>query len=106
MKSIATLVSEEAVELLEFLNKEHVPGEIQTHIEKSGLEISEILIEDSNYDAACNAAERWQAGLVAQEAEKKSKMRCPKCGSRHLVPVEDDKFMLMFQCKDCGYQIV
>jgi transposase-like protein len=106
MKSIARIDPEEAVDLLNLLNKESILGKIQNQIEESGLETIEIFVEDNNYDAACNVAERWQAILVAQEAEKKSKMSCPKCGSRHLGSVENDKFMIVFKCKDCGYQVV
>lgn len=73
--------------------------------EESGLESSEIMVEDDQYERACAVAEAWEADL-AEEAEKKSGRRCPKCGSWHLRCVPHEAVGYVWKCGDCGCEVV
>jgi hypothetical protein len=61
MKSIALLDVDEAAELLKRLKKEAIPVEIQAVAQKGGLDCSNILVEDRDYERACNIADSWNA---------------------------------------------
>ena len=105
MKSIASLEAKVAGELSERLKTEAIPVEVRTVTQDSGLEFSEILVEDGYYERACDVAEAWEAERAA-EAESRSKRRCPKCGSRHLEFVWLDNLTPSAKCKDCGHEFV
>ena len=102
MRSVASLEVDEARELLERLKKETIPAELKTTTQESGLEISDVLVEDDYYNRACDVADAWEA----EKAEQRSARRCPKCGSRHLEYIPDDRLEYIYRCKDCGSDIV
>jgi len=102
---VATLCPDEALSLLEFLQKEQIPAEMRTRSEESGLEMKEVLVEDCYYDSACAAAEQWQNAVI-EAASKKSGKRCPKCGSWDFEYLSHDKLDHVIQCKKCGCQFL
>jgi len=105
MKSIASLEARVAGELLERLKTETIPIEVRTVRQDSGLNFSEISVEDSDYERACDVAEAWQAEQDA-EAEKQSKRHCPKCGSGLLDYVWLDNLTPSAKCKHCGHEFL
>jgi Zn finger protein HypA/HybF involved in hydrogenase expression len=105
MRTIASLETKLAVGLSERLKAESIPIEIHTATQDSGLDFSEILVEDSDYDRACDAAEAWQAEQDA-EAAKRSKRHCPKCGSGLLDYVWLDNLTPSAKCKHCGCEFL
>jgi DNA-directed RNA polymerase subunit RPC12/RpoP len=105
MQSIASLEVDTARVLLERLRLEGIVGELRTSTAESGLEISEIVVEDDQYERACDLAEAWQTELT-ERAEKSSGRRCPKCGSWHLRYVPDNKIGDVWKCNHCGCDIV
>ena len=104
MRSVASLQIDAAHVLLERLRREGIVADLRTTTEESGLEISEIIVEDDQYERACDLAEAWQAELTEQ-AEKRSGRRCPKCGSSHLRYVPHDTIGDMWKCSGCGCEI-
>ena len=102
MKSIASIEVDIAVELLERLKKEGISFKVQTVTQEGGLDYSDIMVEDIYFDRACDVAEAWEAGRLAQ-AERLSNRHCPACGSSHLEQVGADSFgASVWKCKDCG----
>ena len=102
MKTIASLEVDIAVELMERLKKEDVPFEVQTITQEGGLDYSDIMVEDDYFDRACDVAETWEAGRLA-EAERRSNRHCPTCGSSRLEHIGADSFgVSVWKCKDCG----
>jgi Zn finger protein HypA/HybF involved in hydrogenase expression len=102
MKSIASLEVDIAVGLLERLKKESIPFEVRTTTQESGLEYSDIMVADNCYERACDIAEAWETGRLA-EAERHSNRHCPTCGSSRLEYIGDDSFGVnIWKCKDCG----
>jgi Zn finger protein HypA/HybF involved in hydrogenase expression len=102
MKTIASLEVDVAVELTERLKNEAIPFEIQTATQDSGLDYSDIIVEDGYYDRACDVAEAWEADRLA-EAERRSNRHCPACGSPHLDYVGPDRLGgSVWKCRDCG----
>ncbi len=101
MKSIASLEADVVDGLLELLKQAAIPVQIQTTTQEGGLDISEIMVEDGDYDRACDVAERWEAARV-DAAEKRSGWCCPRCGSKHLIHVPLANGMPSFKCKQCG----
>jgi DNA-directed RNA polymerase subunit M/transcription elongation factor TFIIS len=102
MRSIASLEADVAGSLLELLKTEAIPVEVRTTTQEGGLDISEIMVEDSVYERACDVAERWEAERV-DEAEKRSGRHCPKCGSQHLTYVPLENRVASYRCKECGH---
>jgi hypothetical protein len=66
MKSIASLEFDIAAELLKRLKKEAIPFEVQTVTQEGGLDYSNIVVEDSYYERACDVAEAWEAERIAE----------------------------------------
>lgn len=104
MQSVASLEIDAARVLLERLKLEGIVAELRTTTEESGLEVSQIMVEDEQYERACDLAEAWQAELTEQ-AQKKSGRRCPKCGSWHLQYAPRDPVGEIWKCGDCGCEI-
>jgi DNA-directed RNA polymerase subunit RPC12/RpoP len=105
MQSVASLEIDAARLLLEQLRTEGIVADLRTTTDESGLEISQVMVEDEQYERACDVAEAWQAALTEQ-TEKSSGRRCPKCGSWHLQYVpRDDSVVDVWQCRDCGSEI-
>ena len=72
MKTIALLDVVEVGTLLERLKKEAIPFETRTVTQESGLEVSEVMVDDSHFDRGCDIAEAWNAEQIA-EADKRYK---------------------------------
>ncbi len=105
MRTVANLAVEEAQALLARLTREGVSARILAAAEDTGAESSEIVVEDTEYDRACDVAEAWDAERIA-EAEKRTRRRCPKCRSPHLEYVPHDKLDYVIRCADCGCEFV
>jgi hypothetical protein len=105
MKTIAKLQVEEAANLSERLKSIAIPVEVRPIAQEGGLDMSEVLVEDSCYDRACDVADSWQTERLA-EAETRCAWSCPKCKSRKLVCMPNDKIEYMFRCKDCGSEFI
>jgi hypothetical protein len=102
MKSVASLEVDIAVDLLDRLKKKSIPFEVRTTTQENGLEYGDIMVADDHYDRACDVAEAWEAGRLA-EAERRSNRHCPSCGSSHLGYVGADSFGVnVWKCRDCG----
>ena len=80
-------------------------AELRTDVRDGGLEIGEILVDDSQYDRACDIADAWEAERQAEE-ERKSYRRCPKCRSARLEYGPHETLGYVYRCKDCGAEIV
>jgi predicted RNA-binding Zn-ribbon protein involved in translation (DUF1610 family) len=102
MKAIASLEVGQTLEILERLKKEAIPAEIRTVTQESGLELSEIIVEDSFYDRGCDVVETWYSEQLAV-ATKRSGVYCRKCGSRNYDRAWDERVGYIYKCKDCGY---
>jgi predicted RNA-binding Zn-ribbon protein involved in translation (DUF1610 family) len=102
MKAIAALEVGQTPEVLERLRQEAIPAEIRTVTQESGLELSEIMVEDSFYDRGCDVVEAWYSEQLAA-AKKQSGVYCRKCGSRNYDRTWDEKVGYMYKCRDCGY---
>ena len=105
MQSVASLENDEARQLLEHLQKSAIPAELRPTKQESGLDIMEILVPDDDYERACDAAEEWDRQRV-EEIQKKSRLRCPKCGSHHVEVLPNDKAVIAYRCGDCGAEII
>lgn len=105
MRTVASLEIDGARELLERLKLEGIVADLRTTTEENGLEISEVVVEDDQYERACDLAEAWLAELTEQD-EKRSGRRCPKCGSWHLQYVPQEKIGDIWKCRDCGCEFV
>jgi len=105
MKSIASLETTIAGKLSERLKTEAITNEIRTLRQDSGLDFSEILVEDADFERACDVAETWQAEQDA-EAEEQSQRHCPKCGSGLLDYTWLENLTPSAKCKRCGYEFL
>jgi hypothetical protein len=106
MKSVAVLNPDLAAGLVEVLQKAQIPCETRGITDEIGLEVIEVLVEDSQYDQACEASEQWQEQLTA-EAQARSRRPCPKCRApQSLERVHDEHYdemgLVVFRCRDCG----
>jgi len=102
LKSIASLEVDLAVKLYKRLEKEGIPAEARAVTQEGGLDYRDIMVEENNYDRACDVAEAWEADRLA-EAERLSNRHCPTCGSLHLEYTGADSFGIsVWKCKDCG----
>jgi hypothetical protein len=103
MKTIASLELRQTPEILERLKREAIPATVRTLTQESGLEISEITVEDGFYDRGCDVVEAWYAEQLSA-AKKQSGIYCPRCGSRNYNRAWDDRIGYINKCKDCGYE--
>lgn len=99
MRPIATLVPEEAQELLEYLRGEAIAAEICTVIQDGGLEMSELQVPDEVYEKACTLADDWAAGKIRRLHTRR---HCPKCGSGNWQSVPHDRLGYVGRCQECG----
>lgn len=109
MKTVAILDPEAAARLVEHLQQAGIRGESRALIEESGLESAEVLVDDDQYDRACEASEQWQEAIV-NEAQKRVSQTCPKCGTPQAMErVQDGHYedlgLVVFRCKQCGEAI-
>lgn len=91
--------------LLERLKQQTIPFEVRTTTQESGLDVSEIMVEDGDCDRACDVAEKWEAQRV-DAAERQSGIHCPKCGSQHVAYVPLENGVPSYKCKDCGEEFL
>ena len=105
MRTIANLPAEAAQSLLARLKHEGIPAQIRSCADESGVDASEIVVEDADHERACDVADAWDAERVA-EAEKRATRRCPKCGSPRLEYVPHEKLEYICRCTACGGEFV
>jgi hypothetical protein len=105
VRSVASLDTSAANKLLQRLNQKSIPAEFRTVTEESGVEVTQIMVESSNYERGCDVADEW---LAEQEAEsaKRSGTCCPKCRSPHVDYVSHDKLEFVFRCQNCGCEFL
>ncbi len=106
MKIIASLEASVATGLVERFRTEMIPTEVRTVTQDSGLDFTEIQVQDDDYERACKVAQKWDEERVA-EAENRSKWSCGKCGSKHISMSklgEDHGFK--GKCKNCGCELL
>lgn len=108
MKTVAGLPPQEAAEVAKLLEEHHILYESRIVEEGSGLETTEVLVGDSDYDRACELIENWQAAIATKRHQRLTR-HCPKCGSQEWEPVEDAQYakadLTVFRCKACGCMI-
>jgi hypothetical protein len=105
MNVIATSYSREEVEeVTSLLKMRQIAFELQIEKEQSGLECTSILVGDVEYEPACDVVEAWESARAA-EAQKKRRIRCPKCQSEDWERVQDafytEKGLVARKCKRC-----
>jgi DNA-directed RNA polymerase subunit RPC12/RpoP len=105
MRSVASLEVDIARILVERLGNEGIVAKLRTTTEESGLEMSQVMVEDDQYERVCDLVEAWQVEET-ERAQKKSGRRCPKCGSWHLRYAPREPVGQVWQCRDCGSEIV
>ena len=105
MKTIAKLQTDEAADLSERLKSEAIPNEMRAVAEEGGLDMTELLVEDSLYERACGVGDSWQTERLA-EAETRCAWTCPNCKSRGWECVPNDKIEYLLRCKKCGSQFI
>ena len=104
VRTFATLDTDMAVELLSRLKRHAIPAQILSCVQDDGLDTSEILVAEADYESACAVGAAWEAELIAED-EKRTRFRCPKCQSSHLDRVPHEKLEYVFRCADCGCEI-
>ncbi len=105
LKIIASLEVGQTSEIMERLKQQNIPATIRTITQESGLEMSEIVVEDSYYDRGCDVVEAWYAEQQDNQ-KKQSGICCRKCGSRNYTSVWVEKIGNIYNCKDCGNDFV
>jgi len=102
MKCVASLGADMANELLARLTNEAITTNVQTVSREGELDYNDIMVEDRNYERACDIADAWQAEVSAK-AQRRSQVYCRRCGSRHLEYIPTETFgRYIWMCKDCG----
>jgi hypothetical protein len=103
MPFVAALNSPDAAgELLRQLGAASIPAEIRTVThEESGLEFSEVHVDDTHFEKACELADAWQTEAEAAWNQKYG-TPCWKCGSKNIERIPHDKLEAVRRCKDCG----
>ena len=105
MKIAASLPPEDIAPLAQLLEKERIPCETRLANAESGLEITDLMVDDSDYERACETIENWLAAR-ADEERRKSTRPCPKCKSQDWETVEDAHYqkagLAVIRCKACG----
>ena len=104
MQSIATIETSLARQLLERLKESAISAELRSTADQTGLELSDVLVEEIYYERACDIAESWEAERRAL-ADKRWP-RCPKCRERKWEQVRHEKLDYVYRCKNCGCELV
>jgi len=101
---IASMEAGQTGTVLERLKMAGIPVEVRTTSNESGLETSEILVEDNYYDRGCDVVE----ALFEEQAnaKPKRKARCPNCGSENCQSTPHIRLNWITQCKDCGFEFI
>jgi hypothetical protein len=99
---IASMEAGQTGEVLKRLKLAGIPVEVRTTSNESGLETSEILVEDNYYDRGCDVVE----ALFEEQANSKPKRKflCPNCGSQNCKSTPHIRLNWIIQCKDCGFE--
>jgi len=87
MKSVASLPAQDIAELAELLEQQQIPCEARLADNESGLETTELLVEDRDYQRACELVENWLAASGADQTRKATR-GCPECQSHSWGEVE------------------
>lgn len=66
MKTVASLPPQDAAEVSKVLQQERIVCEARVADEGSGLDTTELLVRDEDYDRACDAIEKWQEAVAAE----------------------------------------
>ena len=101
MKSLAILDPDVATGIVAQLKNVGIACETRSVTEESGVAATEVVVEDSRYDAACNIVEAWM-----DDEYRKVGMICPKCRSPRLKLVPHDSVQALFRCTDCGCEVL
>ncbi len=101
MKLLATLDPDAATGLAERLKQSGIASEKHSVTEESGVGATELVVEESCYNAACDVADAW-----LDDEARKTRMICPKCRSPHLESVPHDSVEVLFKCQQCGCEIL
>jgi|SRR5215471_3979886 len=104
MQCVASLDPESAAELSRRLGAASIPAQIQSVTQDSGLEISEVLVDDPNLERACDVADAWETEREAALASR-SRRRCPRCHSTQFETIPHDKLEYVWRCKECGCEV-
>lgn len=104
-RTIASLEAGQTGEIMERLKQLNIPGEIRPMTEESGLEMCEIVVEDSYYDRACDVIEAWDAEKLTTQ-RKLSGICCRDCGSQNYTSTWVEKIGYIHNCKNCGNDFV
>ncbi|SPE59743.1 hypothetical protein SBV1_3480004 [Verrucomicrobia bacterium] len=108
MRTVVSLPPQDAAEVVKLLDQEHIFCEARIADGGSGLETTELLVRDDEYDRACDAIENWQAAIAAERHQRLTR-RCPKCRSQDWEKVEDAHYananLTVLRCKACGCMI-
>ena len=104
MKPLATLDPETAEKLMRYLHSKRIPCRPRPFTEESGLPVTELLVEDVHYDAACEAAETWHEQDAEEEA-RANQWLCPRCRAPRLKRINHESLEVLYQCADCGVQV-
>jgi hypothetical protein len=70
LKSIALLQSSQTNEILDLLKQHAIPAEIHSIAQPSGLEMSEIMVEDKVYARGCELVEAWYDEKLANQKKR------------------------------------
>jgi hypothetical protein len=101
MKSLAILDPNDASEVAGRLNAAGVACKSLPVTEESGVAATELLVEETAYEAACDIVDIW-----LDDWARKAHMVCPKCRSPHLERVPHDSVEVLYRCNDCGREIL
>ena len=101
---IASMEASQTGPILERLKTAGIPVEVRTAADEGGVEISELLVEDSYYDRGCDLVEAWSD--EEQAGSNKRKPICPECGSENCHSTPHIRLGSVTQCKDCGFEFL
>jgi len=101
MKSLATVDLDAARGLAAQLKRAGIACETRSVTEESGGLATELVVEESRYDAACNIVDAW-----LEDQSIKARLICPKCHLPGLERMPHDSVEVLFKCKDCGWEVL
>jgi hypothetical protein len=105
MKTAATLPPQDIVALVQLLGKEQVICQTRLACPESGLDTTDLLVGDADYERACDIIESWMEARGAEE-RRASTRHCPKCHSQSWEQVQDAHYeqagLPVLRCKECG----
>jgi len=101
MKSVAQLDSRKIALLVAHMEYHHIHGEVRRGHDGNGLEICELLVNDADFEKACDLAETWFDNMVDESVER-ARTHCPLCGKPHPKRIEQDGPETIHTCQHCG----